>query len=83
MPHVFCHDITAYCGSRTKHDQNGNQLVMGKSKSDSNWKKMVQKPISFIKVQAIVAFNLEKLFQNEGHHPWPSVQEVWLFFRGY
>ena len=39
MPHVFCHDITAYCGSRTKHDQNGNQLVMGKSKSDSNWKK--------------------------------------------
>ena len=39
MPHVFCHDITAYCGSRTKHDQNGNQLVMGKFKSDSNWKK--------------------------------------------
>ena len=39
VPHVFCHNITAYCGSRTKHDQNGNQLVMGKSKSDSNWKK--------------------------------------------
>ena len=36
---VPLYNITAYCGSRTKHDQNGNQLVMGKSKSDSNWKK--------------------------------------------
>ena len=49
VSHVFCHDIAAYCGSRTKHDQNGNQLVMGKSKPDGNRKKDCTKSDQFHK----------------------------------
>ena len=38
VSHVFRHDIAADCSGGTKHDQNGNQFVVGKSKTDCNWK---------------------------------------------
>lgn len=36
MPHVFGHDVTADCGRRTAHDEDGNQLIPGESQADGN-----------------------------------------------
>ena len=36
MSHVFRHNVAGHCGGRAKHDQNGNQLVMGEPKMDGN-----------------------------------------------
>lgn len=38
MSHVLCHDVAAYGSGRAKHDQNGNQLVVGEAKADCHRK---------------------------------------------
>ena len=38
MSHVFRHNVAGHCGGRAKHDQNGNQLVMGEPKMNGNRK---------------------------------------------
>ena len=34
MPHIFGHDVTAYRGRSTQHDQHCNQHLMGEAQVD-------------------------------------------------
>lgn len=39
MPHIFCHNKAGYCAGRAKHDDNGNQFILGEAAADGKREK--------------------------------------------
>ena len=68
MIHIFCHNKAGYCAGRTKHNDNGNQLILCEAAADGQREKKCF-VASFIKVQATEAFSLEKAFPKRREPP--------------
>lgn len=62
MSHVFRHNVAGHCGGRAKHDQNGNQLVMGEPKMDGNRKEDGAESNQLQESTCNVAFGRENTF---------------------